>query len=116
MYHLSSITDLFDSTNLEVIVTTQGKDGSIFYTKEERDGVSVKAYTMFEKVDTTGCGDAYISGFLFGYANHYPIKECCILGYVLSSFVISQMGCCSALPTKEQLLTAYNSITSGGTR
>lgn len=115
MYQLTSLTDLFDTTNVEVIVTTHGKKGSIYYTADVREGKRVKAYDLFKKVDTTGCGDAYISGFLFGYANAYSVQECCTLGSLLSSFVLAQVGCCTNLPTKEQLLTAYNSIISGGT-
>jgi adenosine kinase len=116
MFQLTSLTDLFDTTKVDVIVTTHGKKGSFYYTTDQREGKWVKAYDLFERVDTTGCGDAYISGFLFGYAQHYSVETCCLLGSLLSSFVLAKMGCCTNLPTKDQLLEAYNSITSGGTQ
>lgn len=114
MYNFTSITDLFESTQAEVIVTTHGKRGSVYYTKEQRGGKRVKAFDLFEKVDTTGCGDAYISGFLFGYVNRYSVEHCCLLGSLLSSYVLAKMGCCTNLPTKEQLLASYQSIIQGG--
>jgi adenosine kinase len=102
---INSITDFFDSGICEVIVTTKGKDGSSFYYKDNKavkDGF-VAAYDLFEKKDTTGCGDGYISGFLYGYLNKYSIKDSCLYGSLVSSYVLSEEGCCTRLPTKSEL-------------
>ncbi|MGH4037335.1 MAG: carbohydrate kinase family protein [Sphaerochaeta sp.] len=103
--NINSITDFFDSGICEVIVTTKGKDGSTYYYKEDellKEGF-VAAYDLFEKKDTTGCGDGYISGFLYGYLNNYSIKESCLYGSIVSSFVLSEEGCCTRLPKTSEL-------------
>lgn len=110
MFNLNSITDFFETGICEVIVTTKGKSGSSYFVYEngEIKSGSVKAYDLFEKKDTTGCGDGYISGFLYGYLNNQSIADCCLYGSLVSSFVLSEEGCCSALPTKAQLEEEFN--------
>lgn len=103
--NINSIIDFFDSGICEVIVTTKGKKGSSYYHKENKiikEGF-VDAYDLFEKKDTTGCGDGYISGFLYGYLNNYSISDSCLYGSLVSSFVLSEEGCCSRLPKESEL-------------
>ncbi len=105
LFDLNSITDFFETGICEVIVTTKGKEGSTYYQNKNNkiESGSIKAYDLFERKDTTGCGDGYISGFLYGYLNGFSVAECCLYGSLVSSFVLSGQGCCTALPTKAQL-------------
>lgn len=106
LYGFSEITELFALGEAEIIVTTLGKDGSICYIREgdsirtERIGIC----PVEQVVDATGSGDAYMSGFLYGYLKGYEPGDCCRLGGALSSFVIQAEGCCTNLPTEEELL------------
>ena len=43
-------------------------------------------------VDTTGAGDAYASGVLFGLAQEYPLEKCGMLGSQCAAHVISHFG------------------------
>jgi sugar/nucleoside kinase (ribokinase family) len=43
-------------------------------------------------VDSTGAGDAYSAGFLFGWVNRYSLAECARLGTYCASRVIQQLG------------------------
>jgi sugar/nucleoside kinase (ribokinase family) len=43
-------------------------------------------------VDTTGAGDAYAAGFLFGLTEGKDLAECGRLGSLAASEVISHMG------------------------
>ena len=45
-----------------------------------------------EVVDTTGAGDLYAAGFLFGYTNGRPLPECGELGSLAAAEVISHIG------------------------
>jgi adenosine kinase len=62
---------------------------------------------MGPPVDTAGSGDAYMAGFLYGYRRGRPVRENALLGSVLSSFVIEQEGCCTALPDEKAFLERY---------
>lgn len=109
IFELKEITELLDKANAEIIVTTLGKKGSVYYQKT-KDGIVSKHTTAAEfgkVVDTTGSGDAYIAGFLYGYLNGKDIKECCSLGSVLSSFIIEKVGCTTNAPTEQELLERF---------
>ena len=43
-------------------------------------------------VDTTGAGDAYTAGFLFGYTQKKSLEECANLGTFCATQVIQQVG------------------------
>ena len=45
-----------------------------------------------EIVDTTGAGDLFASGFLFGLANKYSIQKCGYLGNKAASEIIKYIG------------------------
>lgn len=109
---LNNITDLFDLGKAEIIVTTYGKDGSVFYQKTEQGILSdqIPAFFIEAIIDATGSGDGYISGFLYGYLNGKSIADCCKLGSSLSSFVLLKEGCCTNLPTEERLLKRFSEM------
>ena len=43
-------------------------------------------------VDTTGAGDAYAAGFLYGFTHGYDLGRCGRIGSLASSEVISHLG------------------------
>ena len=43
-------------------------------------------------VDTTGAGDLFASGFLFGFVNKYSIEKCGYLGNKAASEIIKHIG------------------------
>lgn len=109
MYGMRSITDLFENGQAEIIVITLGSRGSICYQKTETgfDLTEIRIARCEHVVDTTGSGDAYMSGFLYGYLNGYDPVECCNMGSILSSFIIEKMGCSTNAPDEEQFLARY---------
>jgi len=46
-----------------------------------------------EIVDTNGCGDAWVGGFLSQYALGRPLDECARAGNWASSVIIKHIGC-----------------------
>ena len=75
--------------NCEVAVVKIGKEGSLIKRGEEvikvgTDRVVVK--------DTTGAGDLYASGFLYGYANDMDLSKCGLLGSLMAEKVIEIIG------------------------
>lgn len=116
LYNMISITELFETGNTEVIVVTLGKAGSICYQKimHEYTTTKIRAAHCTKVVDTTGSGDAYISGFLYGYLNGYGPIQCCNMGSVLSVFIIEKMGCCTNAPNEAQLIERYKKFLEKG--
>lgn len=113
---LNEITELFEKAEAEIIVITLGKKGSVYYQKT-KDGIlshHIEAAEFGRVVDTTGSGDAYIAGFLYGYLHGRDIKDCCSMGSVLSSFIIEKVGCTTNAPAEEEFLERFNKFTEEG--
>ena len=74
----------------ELAMVTTGAEGSLVVTA---DGViAVKAEPVAHVVDTTGAGDLYAAGFLYGYTTGADLAECGRLGSVAAAEVISHVG------------------------
>jgi sugar/nucleoside kinase (ribokinase family) len=56
------------------------------------DLVRVEAEPVKEVVDTTGAGDLYASGFLYGLTHGAGLGECGRLGSIAAAEVISHVG------------------------
>lgn len=103
------ITDLFKLGSAEIIITTLGEKGSIYYTKTDTgiESEQIKPCNTDKVVDATGAGDAYIAGFLCGYLNNRSIKESCYFGSVMASFIIESVGCTTNTPNFIEFSTRY---------
>ena len=69
---------------------TRSEEGSIIVRGDET--VEIKAIEIDALVDTTGAGDLYAAGFLFGYTSGRSLKECGDLGSLAAGLVIQQIG------------------------
>jgi sugar/nucleoside kinase (ribokinase family) len=99
--NLAEASALFESEDLDDIVArlrattelaalTRGADGSLVVTKDEV--VEVRAVRVGRVVDTTGAGDAYAAGFLFGLTHGLSLDECGRLGSLAAAEAISHFG------------------------
>lgn len=43
-------------------------------------------------IDTTGAGDLYAAGFLYGFSNGFSLDKCGIFGSILAGKVIEVIG------------------------
>lgn len=74
----------------EVAVLTRSELGSVIVTKEEV--VKVPIVPVPKVVDTTGAGDLYAAGFLYGYTHGATLARCGELGAICAAEVISHVG------------------------
>jgi sugar/nucleoside kinase (ribokinase family) len=82
---LSRIVD-----EVEIAAVTRGAAGSVVATKSER--VHIDAAPVAQVIDTTGAGDLYAAGFLFGLARDLPLAECGRLASLAAAEIISHYG------------------------
>ena len=83
-----ALAALADYDNLFAI--TRSEKGSVIVHGEKQ---VVQAATPVDKVvDSTGAGDAYSAGFLFGWANDRSLSECAQYGTYCATRVIQQLG------------------------
>ncbi len=73
-----------------VAVLTRGEKGSVVIAGNEVHVVD--ADKVDHVVDTTGAGDSFAAGFLFGYTRDFDMGTCAHLGAVCAAEVISHYG------------------------
>lgn len=74
----------------EVAVLTRSEKGAIVVTAKDR--VAVPAAPVERVVDTTGAGDLFASGFLYGYTRGRDLTHCARLGALCAAEIISHFG------------------------
>lgn len=89
-------TDSFDAAvnalreRVTLAAVTRSEQGSVILTRGEH--LSVAAEPVEKVVDTTGAGDQYAAGFMFGLARGRPLQLCGKLGSLAAAEVISHYG------------------------
>jgi ribokinase len=62
------------------------------------------------KVDTTGAGDAFAAGFLYGLLKNKGLEVCGRLGNIVAQFSIREVGARAGLPTLARLSRSYQEL------
>jgi sugar/nucleoside kinase (ribokinase family) len=73
----------------EVAVLKMGKDGSMIKRGSEKYKVGIE---KVKSVDTTGAGDLYAAGFLYGYCNDQSLEVCGKVGSILGGHITEVIG------------------------
>jgi sugar/nucleoside kinase (ribokinase family) len=73
-----------------VLVVTRGSHGAVALAGGER--AEVPAEPIAKVVDTTGAGDLFAAGFLFGHVRGQGLADCLKLGAICAGEVISHYG------------------------
>ena len=72
------------------LVVTRSADGAVGLSQGER--AEVPAEPIARVVDTTGAGDLFAAGFLFGHVRGRALRDCLRLGALCAAEVISHYG------------------------
>ena len=78
------------SDKVETLVVTRSEHGALAIRQGER--VNVPAAPIDKLVDTTGAGDLFAAGFLFGYAQGKSLEQSLRLGAICAAEVIQHYG------------------------
>ena len=78
------------SRKVDIAVLKVGKRGS--YIHHEGETMKIEAKGTGAAIDTTGAGDLWASGFLFGLVKGYPLDRCGELGSACGHEVCQVMG------------------------
>jgi ribokinase len=85
---------------IEILVIKQGKKGCLV-----TDGVKTYLLDAYDVDcrDTTGAGDAFNSGFIYGFLEGKNIEESAMLGNFVASCCVQELGATTGLPSKSVL-------------
>jgi sugar/nucleoside kinase (ribokinase family) len=76
--------------HVAIAALTRSAAGSVIMTPEAEHLVA--AAPVARVVDTTGAGDLYASGFLYGLTHHLPLPVCGKIGSLCAAEIISHVG------------------------
>jgi len=93
LYHVDDFDMALQHVNhhCEVAALTRSAKGSVVVSGEEVHVIDAHPVSG-GVVDTTGAGDQYAAGFLFGFTHGYDLGRCGQLGSLAASEVIAHLG------------------------
>jgi ribokinase len=97
--------DFLLAYGVKIVAVKLGEKGC--YVTDGKQQLMVEPFKV-EAVDTTGAGDAYCAGFLYGLLQGKGLAECGRLGNFVASRSVMQMGARAGLPYKKDL--AFNQL------
>ena len=92
--------ELLIGTGAKIVAVKLGGDGC--YVTDGRKGHVIEAFKV-KVVDTTGAGDAFCAGFLYGLLGRRSLYDCGRLGNFVASRCAMKMGARKGLPFAKDL-------------
>jgi sugar/nucleoside kinase (ribokinase family) len=83
-------------------VMTRGAKGAVVFDGDTT--AAIDAAPVAKVVDTTGAGDLFAAGFLFGFTHGRPLESCARIGAMAAAEVISHMGARPETPLRDLLV------------
>jgi sugar/nucleoside kinase (ribokinase family) len=92
LYQTSDFNTALDllAQDCALAAVTMSEEGSVILHEGRR--IAVKPLKVAQVVDTTGAGDLYAAGFLFGYTHGFELADCGRFGSLAAGLVIQQIG------------------------
>ena len=72
---------------------------------ENGEFTRVSSIAEFSRVDSTGAGDAFLAGFLYGLYHERPLRDCILFGNITGGKCVTEVGALRGFVTEAQLLT-----------
>ena len=92
------------SRYFDKVIVKLDKDGCLgyesgeFFIEEPLSGV--------KRVDSTGAGDAFLAGFIYGIYHERSFRECIKLGNITGGRCVEKVGCLSSYAKESELIAA----------
>ncbi|MBI3679601.1 MAG: 5-dehydro-2-deoxygluconokinase [Acidobacteria bacterium] len=86
----------------EALVMTRGREGAAIHTRQ-REVLEAAPYPV-EVYNILGAGDAFASGFLYGYLKGWDWKRAARMGNACGAIVVTRHGCANFMPYEQEAL------------
>ncbi|MCH7412318.1 5-dehydro-2-deoxygluconokinase [Belliella sp. R4-6] len=94
-------------TGVEVLLVKRGAQGVTVYTSKG-EIIEVLGFPV-EPLNVLGAGDAFASGFIYGYLQGWSLYKACRMGNASGAQVVLQSGCANFMPTLDESMAFIKS-------
>lgn len=94
------------SRYVDYAIITLGKNGCV--AKQGNEVIYSPPLKGLKVVDTTGAGDNFLAGIMYGLYYDWPIDRCLMMGNVTGGYSTTFLGCCSADITLDKVRELMN--------
>lgn len=88
---------------VQILAVTLGQDGYYVTDGNTTHIENANELSQGELIDTTGAGDAFATGFIYGLLHGEPLDRCGKFGNTIAAHCIRKMGAREGLPTLNEL-------------
>jgi 5-dehydro-2-deoxygluconokinase len=88
-------------TGIEALVLKRGARGSTVF-RPNAPSVDVAPFPI-EVLNVLGAGDAFASGFLYGYLQGWTLERAARMGNACGAIVVTRHGCANFMPTLDEV-------------
>jgi 5-dehydro-2-deoxygluconokinase len=89
------------ASGIRALILKRGPRGSTVF---RRDAPAVDAAPFsIEVLNVLGAGDAFASGFLYGYLQGWPLERAARMGNACGAIVVTRHGCANFMPTLDEV-------------
>ena len=92
---------ILKSRGVKEIIVKLGKQGAVYEDKGKL--VAFPATPVEQRIDTTGAGDCFIAGFLYGMIQWGDIPRAIKIGNLTASYSIQKKGAAISFPKKSEI-------------
>ena len=103
---------LLVESGVKCAVIKRGGNGCLIYANDEF--VDVPAYPVRKAVDSTGAGDSFVAGFLYGLHSGFTVKECGAFANAVASCVVECLGATHGIGCIEKPYARYKEMMERG--
>ncbi|HEY0321765.1 MAG TPA: 5-dehydro-2-deoxygluconokinase [Pyrinomonadaceae bacterium] len=101
--NLSSGIKAVMASGLQALVMKRGAASTLIYLQDDR--VLEAATFAVEVLNVLGAGDAFASGFLYGYLKGWDWHRAARMGNACGALVVTRHGCANFMPYEQEALT-----------
>ncbi|MGE5559160.1 MAG: carbohydrate kinase family protein [Bacillota bacterium] len=110
--HITGKKNIYDA--LEVLSRSCGiaviKRGALGAVGRSGSLVVEKKAFAVKPLDTTGAGDSFNAGFIYGFINGFDLGRCIVYGNACGAFCVTKAGGASACPTLTEIEGLISSV------
>lgn len=104
-----AIADAFLDCGVSCMVIKMGKDGCFIKTKGQ--SLMIPAYPHTRCIDTTGAGDNFAAGFLYGLSEQMSLADCGRFANMTASLAVESLGACTGVQSLSQVMERFREST-----